>query len=73
MIELRCDLALHAKFNPETLLLEIKCKDCSRALRQPIYHRWTLPDVIAQYERGQIIGACSPPSPSFVYWRVSPA
>jgi hypothetical protein len=70
MIELRCNKVLHAKLDPDTLLLEIKCKDCSRAYKQPIFHRWRLADVIEQAHNGEVVGICGPTDPLMVHWRV---
>ncbi len=71
MLELRCQRTLHAHFNPETLLLEVKCKDCSRKHQQPVFHRWRLADVIDHWQRGEVVGICGPSDPRFVHWRVT--
>lgn len=70
MIELRCSHALHGRFNYETLLLEVKCQPCSRAYKQPIFHRWRLSEIIAMVASGVDVGNVSPPDPCLVHWRV---
>lgn len=71
MIELRCANSLHAKYDPETETLEVKCRYCSHQLKQPVYHRWRLPELIEQVNRGEVTGVCAPTDPQFVHWRVT--
>ncbi len=71
MIDLRCVNALHARFDPERQELDIKCRNCTRQLGRPIHHRWTLPELVAAYERGEVAGVCGPSDPRFVHWRVT--
>ena len=70
MLDLRCALALHARFDPDREEIEIKCRDCSRKFGRPTHHRWALPDLIAAYRRGEMVGICEPSDPRFVHWRI---
>jgi len=71
MLDIRCANALHFRFDPETIEVDIKCRDCTRKLGRPTHHRIPLRDVIESYQRGEVVGICNPTSPRFVHWRVT--
>ncbi len=70
MIELRCGRSLHAKFDPDRDVLEVKCRPCSRDAGRPVFHEWPIAEVLDRYHRGEISGVCGPSTPKFVHWRV---
>jgi hypothetical protein len=71
MVDIRCSNALHARFNPDTFELDVKCRDCTRAQKRPIYHRVPLLDVAEMVKRGEVVGICEPTDPRFVHWKVT--
>ena len=73
MIDLRCDNALHMRFDPERIAVSVKCRKCSTTAGYSVYHDWPLPEIIEAYRRGEINGVCAPKEQRFVHWRVTAA
>lgn len=48
-VALRCDRHRHGIVDTETQVLEIHCRNCSKAEGRPVYHHWR---VIAETVRG---------------------
>lgn len=66
MIDLRCDNALHGRWDPVRKLLEVKCGRCSRKAGQPVFHYYPLASLV-------IMPIDPPVEPVFVHWRVTAA
>lgn len=70
MIQLRCQNRMHAELDPENLRLVVKCGNCTRQVRYPVFHTWSLTEIMAQIAGGSVAGICSPESPQWVRWVV---
>lgn len=42
MIDLRCDKHMHMRVDPESGVIEVKCSQCSKAQKMPVYHAWRM-------------------------------
>lgn len=73
LVELRCDQHLHLKLDPVREVVEVKCAQCSKDQKRPVYHRWPLREILERYRAGDVNGSCQPTEPEFVHWRVSAA
>lgn len=71
LVDLRCEGSLHGRFDPDRMLIDVKCRSCSSKLKKEVHHRWRLVDLAEQVKRGELAGVCGPEDPQFVHWRVT--
>ncbi len=71
MIQLRCQRRMHGELDPENLRLVVKCSPCTNAHKRPVFHSWSLIEIMEHIAAGQMGGICSPDSPQWVHWVVT--